>query len=257
MTLRNWLRRCMKSKPPLALLHGWGMNQRVFDGLAVQLKDHFTLLPLALPGHSGAEILATNTLSTWAAQLCTQLPRQTMLLGWSLGGQVAMRIALDYPLQIERLILVSSTPKFVLDDSWQAGLPLADIMSFGEDMQSDTRATLLRFLTLQTRGASAQKMLLESLRETFFAAPMPASQALTAGLEMLLHTDLRADVATLTQPTLIIHGSLDKLTPPSAGEWLTKAIPNAKYCLIDGAAHTPFLSHTQQVAETILEGVHD
>ena len=247
----------MKSKPTLALLHGWGMNPRVFDMLVAQLHPHFTLFPLALPGHGGTEILTTNTLSTWAAQLGTQLPQQTILLGWSLGGQVAMRIALDYPPQIKQLILISSTPKFVLDESWQSGLPLADIMSFGEDMQTDICATLLRFMTLQTRGASAQKTLLESLRETFFAAPMPAPQALTAGLEILLHKDLRTEVAALSQPTLVIHGSLDKLTPPSAGAWLAKAIPNAKYCLIDGAAHAPFLSHPQQVAEAILEEAHD
>ena len=247
----------MKSKPTLALLHGWGMNPRVFDGMIAQLNEHLTLLPLALPGHGGTEILTTDTLSTWAMQISAQLPDQTILLGWSLGGQVAMRIALDHPSQIKRLILVSSTPKFVLDDSWQAGIPLADIMSFGEDMQRDTRATLLRFLTLQTRGASAQKVLLESLRETFFAAPLPAPQALSAGLEMLVHTDLRTELATLTQPTLVIHGSLDKLTLPSAGAWLAEAIPHAKYYVIDGAAHAPFLSHPQQVAEAILESVHD
>ena len=168
-----------------------------------------------------------------------------------------MRIALDHPSQIKRLIFISSTPKFVLNDSWHAGINLADITAFGEDMQRDTRATLLRFLTLQTRGASAQKRLLETLRETFFAARLPAPQALSAGLEILLHTDLRRDVATLTQPTLVIHGSLDKLTPPSAGAWLAETIPNAKYCLIEGAAHAPFLSHPQQVAKAILEGAHD
>lgn len=246
----------MKSKPTLALLHGWGMNPRVFDRVVAQLTEHLTLLPLALPGHDGTEILTTNTLATWATHL-SKLPEQTMLLGWSLGGQVAMRIALDQPALIKRLILVSSTPKFVLDDSWQAGIPPADIMSFGGDMQRDTRATLLRFLTLQTRGANAPKALLESLHETFFAAPLPVARALSAGLEILLHTDLRAAVATLTQPTLVIHGSLDKLTPPNAGAWLAEAIPHAKYRLINGAAHAPFLSHPQQVAEAILEWMHD
>lgn len=247
----------MMSKPTLALLHGWGMNPRVFDGLVAQLKDRFTLLPLALPGHGGAEILTTNTLTAWAAQLSRQLPQETMLLGWSLGGQVAMRIALDHPSPIRRLILVSSTPKFVRDASWQAGISGADLTTFGQDMQIDIRATLLRFLTLQTRGSSAQRTLLESLRETFFAAPLPAPQALTAGLEMLLHTDLRTEVAAIGQPALVIHGSLDKLTPPSAGAWLSQALPNANYCLINGAAHAPFLSHPQQVAAAILEGTHD
>ena len=106
------------------------------------------------------------------------------------------------------------------------------------------------------RGA-AKKVSRSDSSSTFCAAPLPAPQALSAGLEILLHTDVRRDVTTLTQPTLVIHGSLDKLTPPSAGAWLAEAIPRAKYCLIDGAAHAPFLSHPQQVAEAILESVHD
>ena len=247
----------MKSKPTLALLHGWGMNPRVFDALIASLKDHFTFLPLALPGHGATEILATNTLDTWATQISALLPEHTILLGWSLGGQVAMRIALNHPSLIKQLILMSSTPKFVFDNSWQSGIPVADLISFGEAMQKDTRATLLRFLTLQTRGANSQKMLLAQLRETFFAAALPTPQALSAGLEMLLQTDFRAEAVRLAQPTLVIHGSLDKLTPPGAGAWLAKAIPHTKYCLIDGAAHAPLLSHPQQVAEAILEFGYD
>ena len=157
----------MKSKPTLVLLHGWGMNPHVFDMLSAQLEDHIALLPLALPGHGGSATMNTNTLATWASEISEQLPPQTILMGWSLGGQVAMRIALDRPAQIERLILMSSTPKFVSEDDWQAGIALADLMAFGMDMQSDTRATLLRFLTLQTRGVIAQKALLQSLRAAF------------------------------------------------------------------------------------------
>ena len=93
-------------------------------------------------------------------------------------------------------------------------------------------------------------------RASFFSTPLPEPQTLAAGLEMLLHTDLRVEITQLGQPTLVIHGSLDKLTPPSAGAWLAKTLPTAQYCLIDGAAHAPFLSHTQRVAEAILEVVY-
>ncbi|MEQ1593351.1 MAG: alpha/beta fold hydrolase [Thiobacillaceae bacterium] len=246
----------MKSKPTLALLHGWGMNPRVFDALATHLADHFELLPLALPGHGGAELLPTNTLTTWAARISAQLPRQTTLLGWSLGGQVAMRIARDVPAQIERLILLSSTPKFVLANDWQAGIQEADLTTFGADLQHDARATLLRFLTLQTRGADAQKTLLNDLRTTFFAEPMAQAGALSAGLSMLLSSDLRVDAVALSQPTLVMHGGLDKLVPALAGTWLAHTIPGAHFRMIERAAHAPLLSHPQQVAEAILEWTH-
>lgn len=247
----------MQSKPTLALLHGWGMNPRVFDALSAPLEHHCTLVPLALPGHGGAASLPTNTLTTWATHIAEQLPPETVLLGWSLGGQVAMRIALDHPATIKRLVLISTTPKFVADEGWRAGIAREDLQTFGADMQDDTLATLLRFLSLQTRGAAAQKALLQNLRALFFSELLPEPQALAAGLEMLLHTDLRSEVAQLKQPTTVIHGSLDKLTPPGAGTWLAKNLSYARAVLIDGAAHAPFLSHTQQVAEAILEALHD
>ena len=247
----------MKSKPTLALLHGWGMTPRVFDALAAQLKDDCTLLPLALPGHGDARILSDNSLATWASHIAEQLPAQAILLGWSLGGQLAMRIALDCPAQISRLILVSTTPKFVLSQDWPAGMPEQDLQAFGADLQHDTRGTLLRFLSLQTRGAMRQKAILQDLRASFFTQPLPDTQALQAGLDMLMQSDLRAEASLLAQPTTVIHGSLDKLTPPAAADWLASSIPSAHYTLIDGAAHAPFLSHTPQVAEAILEALHD
>lgn len=247
----------MTSKPTLALLHGWGMNPRVFDALHAPLEKHCTLLPLALPGHGGTSAFASSSLTAWAAHLAAQLPPQTILLGWSLGGQIAMRMALDHPATMKRLILVSTTPKFVADTLWPAGIAREDLLAFGADMQTDTRATLLRFLSLQTRGAVAQKTLLQTLRAAFLSELLPDPQAMAAGLDMLLHTDLRAETAQLTQPTLVIHGSLDKLTPPAAGDWLAKNLPSAKSYSIDGAAHAPFLSHTQLVAEAIVEALHD
>ena len=245
------------SKHLLALLHGWGMNSRVFDVLAAQLNDRFDLLQMELPGHGGRPSLTTNTLQSWAAHVAAQLPERTTLLGWSLGGQVAMRIALDTPEKIARLILVSSTPKFVVTGDWQAGIPVWYLQDFGAQLQADPCATLSRFLMLQTRSASAQKSLLEQLRATFFAAPMAESLALTAGLEMLLQTDLREAAARITHPTLVLHGGLDSLTPPEAGAWLAEAIPAAQHQVIDRAAHAPFLSHTGEVAEAIRRFAHD
>lgn len=247
----------MKSKPTLALLHGWGMNPSVFDALAAQLKDDCTLLPLALPGHGGARILSDNSLATWAPHIAQQLPAQAILLGWSLGGQLAMSIALDFPERVSRLILVSTTPKFVLSPDWPAGMPEQDLQAFGVDLQHDTRGTLLRFLSLQTRGATAQKAILQDLRASLSTQALPDTQALQVGLKMLLHTDLRTKVCQLSLPTLVIHGSLDKLASPAAGAWLAKNIPSARHELIDGAAHAPFLSHTAHVAEAILEALHD
>jgi len=244
-------------KPVLALVHGWGMNARVLDALANLLAADFEVRALDLPGHGGRDALADNTLQAWADDLAQQLPDNATLLGWSLGGQVAMRAALDHPHRIARLVLLASTPKFVATEDWARGMAPADLEDFGAALLADPEATLLRFLSLQTRGMPGQKALLQQLRQTLLAAPAARSAALAGGLAILRDTDLRAELPRLTQPTLVLHGALDTLTPPAAGTWLAETLPAAQHVEFPRAAHAPHLSHREAVAAAIGRFVHD
>jgi len=243
-------------KPVLALLHGWGMNAAVFDALADQLADDFDLRALNLPGHGGRAALPHNTLQSWADDLAQQLPVHCTLLGWSLGGQVAMRAALDHPHKITRLILLASTPAFVATADWQAGMAPDDLEAFGAALIADPAATLLRFLSLQTRGMAGQKAVLHHLRQAFLSVPAADAGALASGLDILRHADLRAALPKLSQPTLVVHGTLDTLTPPAAGAWLAATLPNARHSVFPRAAHAPHVSHSAEVAAAIREFVH-
>ena len=262
-------------KPVLALVHGWGMNARVFDALVELLEADFDVRALDLPGHGGRDAFAENTLQSWADDLAQQLPDTATLLGWSLGGQVAMRAALDHPHKIARLVLLASTPKFVATEDWTRGMALADLEEFGTALKADPQATLLRFLSLQTRGMAGhttprgiepvegrsslggQKALLQQLRQTLLAVPAARSEALAGGLAMLRDIDLRAELPRLTQPTLVLHGALDTLTPLAAGEWLAETLPNAQYTALARAAHAPHLSHAEDVVAAIGRFAHD
>lgn len=243
-------------EPVLALVHGWGMNARVFDALAGLLANEFDVRALDLPGHGGRAALANNNLQAWADDLAAQLPDNATLLGWSLGGQVAIRAALDHPHKVARLVLLASTPKFVAIEGWAHGMAAADLQDFGAALLADPQATLLRFLSLQTRGMAGQKTLLQRLRQTLLAAPSARSEALAGGLAILRDTDLRGELPRLQQPTLVLHGALDTLTPPAAGGWLADTLPAAQYVEFARAAHAPHLSHGEDVAAAIGRFAH-
>lgn len=243
-------------RPVLALVHGWGMNARVFDTLAELLADDVEVRALDLPGHGGREPLANNTLQSWADDLARQLPDGATLLGWSLGGQVAMRAALDHPDRISRLILLAATPRFVAADDWPHAMAMKDLNEFATALLTDIQATLLRFLSLQTRGMEGQKTMLQQLRQTMLAAPQPQQDTLSAGLGMLLTTDLREAVKQLRQPALVLHGALDTLSAPAAGAWLAAALPDARHVELPRASHAPHLSHAAEVAAEIRSFVH-
>jgi pimeloyl-[acyl-carrier protein] methyl ester esterase len=246
-----------RARPVLALLHGWGMNARVFDSLARRLADDFDLRPLDLPGHGGRPALAENTLQAWADDLAGQLPDGSIVVGWSLGGQVAMRAALDHPRKIARLVLLASTPRFVATDDWDRGVDAADLEAFGAALRADPGATLLRFLSLQTRGMPGQKTLLQELRQTLLAGSAAADAALAAGLSILRDSDLRGELPQLVQPTLVLHGALDTLTPAAAGAWLAGTLPAARHLELPRAAHAPHLSHADEVAGAVRRFAHD
>lgn len=244
------------SKPVLALAHGWGMNARVFDALAERLAADFDVRAVDLPGHGGRDALADNALAAWAGDLAHALPEGATLAGWSLGGQVALRAALDHPRRVARLVLLASTPKFLAADDWHHGMAPHDLDTFADALRADPAKTLLRFLSLQTRGMDDQKAMLHALRERLFAAPPASDAALAAGLAILRDTDLRVDAAHLSQPALVVHGALDTLTPRAAGAWLAEALPMAQHVEIARAAHAPHLSHPDEVAGAIRRFAH-
>src|SRR5574340_1085064 len=121
------------------------MNARVFDALAAEFSGDFEVRALDLPGHGGRDPLPANTLRDWADDFAHRLPEGAMVLGWSLGGQVAMRAALDHPRRIARLVLLASTPRFVVAEDWRHGMSAADLQDFGAALIADPQATLLRF----------------------------------------------------------------------------------------------------------------
>jgi len=239
------------AKPRLALLHGWGMHPGVFDPLAERLAADFDIMLPCLPGHGGTPPVATGTLESWARALADALPADTVLVGWSLGGQVALRVALQWPTRVARLVLLATTPRFVAAPDWAAGLAAGELAAFGDALLREPRATLLRFLSLQTRGAPNARTLLAALRRGVQAAPPPDPGALAQGLDLLLTTDLRSAWPTLVQPVQIIHGGRDALTPPGAARWLAQTRPGARLALLDAAAHAPHLSHPDAVAAII------
>lgn len=238
-------------KPFLALLHGWGMSAGVFDALGAALAADFEVRAFDLPGHGGRAVPADNTLAAWAADFACQLPDGAAVLGWSLGGQVAMRAALDHPQKIARLALLASTPRFVAAPDWSHAMAPRDLDAFAGALKADPRATLLRFLSLQTRGVEGQKALLHALRQSLDAAPLPVAAALDTGLALLRDTDLRGELAHLRQPVLVLHGALDTLSPAAAGAWLAQHLPEAHHVELARAGHAPHLSHPDAVTRAL------
>lgn len=235
----------------MVFLHGWGTHPIIWE----PLLEHFgSARALPLPGYAGSE--PAFTFEEMTARLATQLEDGTTLVGWSLGGQLAGRIALEYPAKVSRLIMIGSTPCFVSRDGWPHGVPAGVFDQFSNSLAKDYADTIRRFLGLQAQGSDEMRDVLFTLRQRLLGQARPAEGVLEAGLDVLQHADLRHDVLQLRVPLMLIHGTRDKLAPLAAARWLANAIPGAKLHEIQGAGHAPFLSHAQSVAGLLEGGMH-
>ena len=250
------------SGAPLLLIHGWGMHGGMWGGVVAKLAEEFCVYVVDLPGHGQSaqgEALRENgdALDATVSMFTEKFSMPLTVCGWSLGGQIALRWAAREPLKIQRLILISSTPCFVKRDDWQCAMAAETLAGFVDALTENYAQTLRRFLALQVRGSDNERELLVSLRAALFGRGKPNLNALQTGLEILRDCDLRGSLPNITQPTLVIAGERDTLTPPQASQYTAAQQPNAKFSMIKGAAHAPFLSHPEIFLEQINSFLHE
>lgn len=229
---------------PLLLIHGWGMNGGMWSRVAEQLALSYRVHCVDLPGYASSTTCTPYDLDTLVHQLSSQFNESITVVGWSLGGQLALRWALLHPAQVNRLVLLATTPCFVQKENWGGAMAADTLQDFAGSLLQNHAQTLRRFVALQVRGSENEKQILSELRAQLFSKGEPDLAALKGGLEILRDTDLREHLKNITQKTLVIGGVRDMLTPQAASAAMAAALPNAKLQLIQGAAHAPFLSHT-------------
>jgi len=237
------------SEAPLLLIHGWGMHGGVWSDVAKILASEFHVHSVDLPGYGYSkmeELGYSNELDSIVDELSSSFSEPLNVCGWSLGGQIALHWAAREPGKVRRLILVASTPCFAERKDWSFGMERIVLEKFAVELEQNHAATLRRFITLQLRGSENERELLAMLRERLFSRGEPDMRALRSGLNILRDVDLRGELQHITQPTLVIAGERDKLTPPQASRYMAQAISNAELVEIKGAAHAPFLSHPDE-----------
>ncbi len=239
----------------LVLLHGWSLNLRVWDELTRELARRFRVIAIDLPGHGGSdwdEAASTPAAQAWRVhETLAPLTERYALLGWSLGGQFALDLAAAMPAGIERLALVSTTPRFLAAPGWPFGTAPVLLARLAEQLRRGDPQAIDEFCRLQVRGNTPRTAarVLRALRAALErGTAQPA--ALLHGLERLRNADVRPALSVVRVPTLVIAGAHDRIVRPAASRALA-ALADARYVEFAGAAHAPFLSHPKRFAQVV------
>jgi pimeloyl-[acyl-carrier protein] methyl ester esterase len=231
------------SGPNLTLLHGWGLNSRVWDGVKDVLAERFTLHLIDLPGHGRSQGAAVTSLDAFVSAVAQAMPQRSHLLGWSLGGHTALALAAAQPQRVDRLVTVCCTPRFIAAEDWPQGKRAEVLADFARRLGNSYSATIRNFLALQALNMPEMRDVIRALYEAVEAHGAPSIESLAATLEILKVSDIRAQIPHIKSPTLVVQGDHDALTSTASAEWLAANLVNSTYCLMEHAAHAPFLSH--------------
>lgn len=237
---------------PLLVLHGWGMNQQIWQPVHTGLSACAEVTWVDLPGHGQSQATTAVHFDEVVAQLGELLQPDSVILGWSLGGLLAQALAQAHPDKVLALVLVASTPCFVQTEDWPHGLPAEVLQGVADNLQQDYQATVQRFFALQFMGVRHNAAALRALQRDVLRYPA-APAALQAGLNTLRDTDFRVQLPQL--PTLWLFGKLDRLIPVSLATALQQhpqLSAGSQVAVLDKAAHVPFVTHPTGFLEQIV-----
>lgn len=240
--------------PVLVLLHGWGMQSGVWETFLPWLAPHVRVRCIDLPGSGrSAAVPMPASLEALAELLLAVAPARAAWLGWSLGGLLALEMAVRFPQRVSHLLLMAATPCFVQREDWPSAMPAPEFRRFAESLRQDAAQTLKRFLALQCLGSVSAKQDLRVLQSSMTQAPTAAGESLQQGLALLGDSDRRARFAALAVPVLCLLGEQDALVPASLAADLSSLLPAVQVRVVPGAAHLPFLSNAPACREAVLD----
>lgn len=228
-------------------LHGFTQTKHSAHRFRSILAGSFEVLTIDLPGH-GDNAATTASLEETADLLAEMAPRDPFVLGgYSLGGRVALHLALRHPERLAALVVLSATPGLA-DESARRARRARDEALAHRVLDLGTDAFLSEWLA-QPMFASLPTDARERAARSTDAAGL-ASSLRHAGTGT--QDDLTSPLGGLEVPTLILAGSRDAKFVDEAAR-LHAATPASHVHLVADAGHAAHLEAPEAVASLVIE----
>jgi pimeloyl-ACP methyl ester carboxylesterase len=231
--------------PAIILLHGFAESAGAWRAVGAGLVGDFRVIAFDLPGHGLSDKPSSGYgVEELGARIGSALEaigeRRVVLVGHSMGGAIAAWVAASRPDLVERLVLIDA-----------AGLA-GPVLSSSGDLPPGAVAALFG-AGAAMHGPSDPAWLADSLAEGVYQPS--ADPAYYAALEAVLRefdfVGLDSVMSEIKQPTLVIWGRHDRLTPIANGERIVELVPDATLVVIRDALHRPHTTHPSEVQSLV------
>ena len=240
--------------PPLLLVHGLGQNGFT-DWMPVlpTLARQWRVLAVDLPGFGyssspDAKLSPTNYARVLKASLDRHLPGPVTVVGHSMGGAVALRLAALEPARVSRLVLVDVAGILhrTAFTKHSASLQLP-----AESMPEPLKEPVARLRDLgnvlieRLFGLSVDPTEVLRANDWLWGRVLRDRNNVNAALA-LVDENFSAAVNTLQQPVRLIWGEADNIAPLRTGELLARRLPRAQLETLRGVGHVPMAQATSE-----------
>jgi pimeloyl-ACP methyl ester carboxylesterase len=237
---------------PLVLVHGLADDHRAWRKTLAWLALDHQVIAYDLRGHGQTSLGDANgTLAQLGADLVVLMDALELeradLCGFSLGGTIVMRVAIDHPERVRRLLPVATSSRVgraaVPWYEERARLALEGAERLHPVLEQDTRE--------QLAGAPQEIAHHWTIRRQSTADPRGFASACRA-MARLCAEPLDPELGRVRAPTLAIAAERDTLCPPRAAEIIAAAVPGARVEVLAGAGHQVELERPAELSRAVI-----
>ena len=225
------------SEPPLILLHGASADHRLWLPTARAVRGRDVLLP-DLPAHGQTEdppLESIAAMGAFALDFMDALDIERAVVGGhSMGGAIALHLALTHPERLTGVALISTVPYMRVNSA------LLQAAEHDHEKLAD-------FFAEYAYGPTADAALVDRGHEMILAGAAPHY----ADFAACSRFDVRNQVGEVALPTLIVCGREDQMTPAKHARLMAEQIPNADLHIIDHAGHMILVEIPSIVADLL------
>jgi non-heme chloroperoxidase len=243
----------------IVLIHGWPFSDDMFEYQYRDLiQNKFRVISICLRGFGKSDKpYSAYNYDIHAQDIKNILSKldikDAVMLGFSMGGSIAIRYISKYnSAHISKLILCgAAAPIWTQRDDFKFNMLKSDVDELIELNYQDRPKLISNFAKIFSAN---EKTLNEAISNWLYSIGISASSFATAEcLKALRDTDLRADLAKIAIPTLIIHGKKDKICKFELAEQMQKAIKNSHIIDFENSGHSMFLEEKEKFNSEIID----
>ena len=232
----------------IIFISGWGTDPSVWNPVLRDKSPNPQIPKYPNIIMNWWECLSDEVSKNKLYKLLSESDSPCILVGWSLGGMIALSAAIAFSEKVSGLVLISSSAKMVQDKDYIGVSPrLLKAMKFR--LKTDKTGLLNDFAVM---GLSPLEN--EHMRKVFVDAALEiSSDKLSEGLSYLQNCDLRNRLKNITVPVNIVHGECDEIMNPANAYYLEENLSNVDMNIVVDGGH--FLIHSNP--EIIIESIEE